>query len=138
MLGTATKLKTARKIELSGAVSGKENFDGNGDINILTTVEELNDSTIISKTDIQGTVKFRKSQNCVYINILATMNANAGGAVTFTIPSEYIPKELVKQINYTGMTEMNLLLRTNGVGALTYSNSNTSSTDEIIQVTYII
>ena len=36
MLGTATKLKTAKKIELSGAVSGNVNFDGSGDVTITT------------------------------------------------------------------------------------------------------
>lgn len=37
MLGTATKLKTAKKIEISGAVSGNVNFDGSGNVNIVTT-----------------------------------------------------------------------------------------------------
>lgn len=36
MLGTATKLATARKIALTGAVSGNTNFDGSGDITITT------------------------------------------------------------------------------------------------------
>lgn len=34
---TATKLKTARKITLTGAVSGNVNFDGSGNVSISTT-----------------------------------------------------------------------------------------------------
>lgn len=37
MLGTATKLKTARNIKLQGAVSGNANFDGSANITINTT-----------------------------------------------------------------------------------------------------
>ena len=37
MLGTATKLKTARNINLQGAVSGSANFDGSGNVTITTT-----------------------------------------------------------------------------------------------------
>lgn len=37
MLGTAAKLKNARKISLGGAVSGNANFDGSGNITITTT-----------------------------------------------------------------------------------------------------
>ena len=37
MLGTTTKLKTARNIKLQGAVSGNANFDGSANITINTT-----------------------------------------------------------------------------------------------------
>ena len=37
--GTATKLQTARNIELSGAVSGSANFDGSGNINIGVSLQ---------------------------------------------------------------------------------------------------
>ena len=36
MLGTANKLKTARQIALTGAVSGSTNFDGSGNVSIIT------------------------------------------------------------------------------------------------------
>ena len=37
ILGTANKLKTARQIALTGAVSGSANFDGSGNVSITTT-----------------------------------------------------------------------------------------------------
>lgn len=37
MLGTATKLQTARNIKLQGAVNGNANFDGSGNVTITTT-----------------------------------------------------------------------------------------------------
>lgn len=50
MLGTANKLKTARQIALTGAVSGSTNFDGSGNVSIATSLkgkiltnENLND-----------------------------------------------------------------------------------------------
>lgn len=36
MLGTANKLKSARQIALTGAVSGSTNFDGSGNVSITT------------------------------------------------------------------------------------------------------
>lgn len=36
MLGSADKLKTARQIALTGAVSGSANFDGSGNVSITT------------------------------------------------------------------------------------------------------
>lgn len=36
MLGSANKLKTARQIALTGAVSGNTNFDGSGNVSITT------------------------------------------------------------------------------------------------------
>ena len=39
---TATKLKTARTISLTGAVSGNAIFDGSDNINIATTLEQPN------------------------------------------------------------------------------------------------
>ncbi len=38
---TATKLQTARNIELSGAIKGKANFDGSGDIIINTSQDNI-------------------------------------------------------------------------------------------------
>lgn len=39
MLGTANKLKTARQIALTGAVSGSTNFDGSGNVSISTSLQ---------------------------------------------------------------------------------------------------
>ena len=46
---TATKLKTARSIGLSGAVTGNANFDGSANITINTTIGNI--PTIYSGTD---------------------------------------------------------------------------------------
>lgn len=55
MLGTATKLKNAKKIELSGAVSGNANFDGSGNVNIVTTQSNIAILTgVLSVSDTSG------------------------------------------------------------------------------------
>lgn len=46
--GTATKLGTARNIELSGAVNGAVSFDGSEDVTISTTLSNIDASKITS------------------------------------------------------------------------------------------
>lgn len=41
MLGTSNRLKTARKISITGAVSGSANFDGSSNININTSQSNI-------------------------------------------------------------------------------------------------
>lgn len=48
--GTATKLQTERTINLTGDVTGAENFDGSKNIFITTTIENLDASKITSGT----------------------------------------------------------------------------------------
>lgn len=57
MLGTATKLKTARNIKIQGAVSGNANFDGSANVTINTiqnNIEVLKGSISISASDTSG------------------------------------------------------------------------------------
>lgn len=48
--GTATKLETARNINLTGAVTGSASFDGSDDISINTTIGSIDASKITSGT----------------------------------------------------------------------------------------
>lgn len=57
MLGTANKLKNARNISLTGAVSGSGNFDGSGNLNINTTqnnIAVLTGSVVAKKSSDPG------------------------------------------------------------------------------------
>lgn len=57
MLGTATKLKTARNISLTGAVSGNVNFDGSKNVSINTTqsnIAVLTGSVSVKKSNDPG------------------------------------------------------------------------------------
>lgn len=47
---TATKLATARTISLTGGVTGSASFDGSGNVNLATTVANLDASKITSGT----------------------------------------------------------------------------------------
>lgn len=55
MLGTATKLQTARNIKLQGAVSGNVDFDGSGNVIINTAQTNISvltgDMTLIAASD---------------------------------------------------------------------------------------
>lgn len=51
MLGTANKLKTARQIALTGAVSGSTNFDGSGNVSITT--KQANIAVLTGTIDIK-------------------------------------------------------------------------------------
>lgn len=88
MLGSATKLKTARNIALTGAVTGNANFDGTGNISINTTQEVKKFTTNFSATyGTTGSATFRKSGNIV--NIFAQINipANTMDSLIFNIPN---------------------------------------------------
>lgn len=47
---TATKLKTARTISLTGSVTGSGTFDGSGDLSIATTTNHNHDSNYVKKS----------------------------------------------------------------------------------------
>lgn len=66
MLGTATKLQTARNIKLHGAVNGNVNFDGNEDVTINTTQDNI--------AVLTGNV---------------TINASSSNSVQISYPSGY-------------------------------------------------
>jgi alpha-tubulin suppressor-like RCC1 family protein len=50
-VATATKLETARSIELSGDVTGSANFDGSGNVTITATVVDDSHNHVISNVD---------------------------------------------------------------------------------------
>ena len=56
MLGTATKLQTARNIKVKGSVNGNANFDGSGNIEINTIV---NYGTSVPSSLANGQVYFQ-------------------------------------------------------------------------------
>ena len=49
--GTATKLATARTVQLSGDVTGSASFDGSANINITATVQDDSHAHVISNVD---------------------------------------------------------------------------------------
>ena len=73
MLGTANKLKTARQIALTGAVSGSANFDGSGNVSITTTQANI---AVLTGT-ITGTANNSSSeQGNININYPTGFNSN--------------------------------------------------------------
>ncbi|MDH0657625.1 hypothetical protein N5D11_16190, partial [Acinetobacter johnsonii] len=77
---TANKLKTARNIALSGAVSGNIDFDGSGNITIHT---QLKENTAVARAYVNfsvsgGIVTINKSMN------IASVVRNASGVFTLT------------------------------------------------------
>lgn len=78
---TATKLKTLREIKLSGAISGTGNFDGNSNLNIVTT--QANIALLTGNIEISngvGSVNFNypsgyNQNNCVPIAGGTTFNS---------------------------------------------------------------
>lgn len=74
MLGTATKLQTARTITLSGAVKGSASFNGSGNITITTTQANI---AVIAGTIPQADKKITlnyptgfSKENCCVISIM--------------------------------------------------------------------
>lgn len=62
---TADKLTTARKITLTGPITGTANFDGSTDINIPTTIVE-------ASTDTKGVVQLSSDVNSTSTTMAAT------------------------------------------------------------------
>ena len=93
---TASKLATARKITISGAVSGNQNFDGSGNITITTaqnniavltgtfTTPEAGSSTKDTITNIAYPTGYTQS-NCVPISVLAKYSTKGWATM---IPAE--------------------------------------------------
>ena len=75
MLGTSNKLKTARKISITGAVSGSANFDGSSNININTSqsnIAVITGNISLSNGTGDVTVNYPKGfnySNCAVISI---------------------------------------------------------------------
>jgi hypothetical protein len=93
---TANKLKTARNIALSGAVSGSADFDGSGNITINT---QLKENTAVARAYVNfsvsgGVVTINKSMN------IASVVRNASGVFTLTFvnalnDAEYVWQDLL-------------------------------------------
>lgn len=86
MLGTANKLKNARNISLTGAVSGSGNFDGSGNLNINTTQDNIKVLTVEVTTpaagneviNAVGTINYPSGytrDNCIIISLMAWNHA---------------------------------------------------------------
>ncbi len=110
---TADRLKTARKIKLTGAVSGEASFDGSKDVTITTTQANIailegklaqdNDS---DEVNVPYPEKFNK-QNCVVISYACT-----GGTTSqlFTVGSLYDSRSYIR-----GGLPMAVTLRDNDI-----------------------
>lgn len=71
MLGTASKLATARKINVNGAVSGSANFDGSGNVTITTTQANIAVLTGTIKEDINiNYPSGYNKNNCIVISAM--------------------------------------------------------------------
>ena len=87
MLGSANKLKTARQIALTGAVSGSVNFDGSGNVSITTkqaNISVLTGNFFLDSTGYTADINYPNGynkNNCVVIAFgLVTQNdSNAKG-----------------------------------------------------------
>lgn len=81
MLGSATKLQTARNIALTGDVTGSTNFDGSGNVTIttdLTNVAVLTGIATNGDAEIDYPVGFNAS-NCVVISHMLQRSGSANG-----------------------------------------------------------
>lgn len=85
MLGTATKLQTARKITLSGAISGNADFDGSKNITINTTQANIakiegkipaSNTAIMQQTDISYPEGFNRD-NCIVLTAMLSMDKDS-------------------------------------------------------------
>lgn len=110
MLGTATKLATARNIKLQGAVSGIGVFDGSANININT---ELTNQTSQLNLSSAGKVTFKRKGNIVFVIAESTCLPNKaytiGGNIA-TIPDWALPSENIltnSSLKTNTITDMN-------------------------------
>lgn len=91
--GTATKLQTARKIILSGAVTGEGSFDGSDNVTITTTIAEQG-GAIFAKTSANVTTIEEIPENTDYtIPIPYTVGNNS-------LDVYYMGEKLIKDYNY--------------------------------------
>lgn len=110
MLGSADKLKTARQIELTGAVSGSVNFDGSGNVSIITT--QANIAVITGNTSTDAGI----------INLPQGYNANNSVIIGLMLNSSVKPENwgygstMDSSSNITGCFPVKVYLRgTNAV-----------------------
>lgn len=118
MLGTASKLATARNIKIQGAVSGNANFDGSQNVTIETTQENiviLKGKVSVPASNTQGQYNADADANVNYpkgftlsntkiIGIATSLPAkgdytsgNAGKFSTINMQRGYFPCTVTKQ-----------------------------------------
>ena len=91
MHGTATKLKNARNISLTGAVTGIGSFDGSGNV-LISTTEQVQTATVTtSKNGITFTLIFKRCGNMVTVNISAAIPSSADTAVGYLALENIMP-----------------------------------------------
>lgn len=76
MLGSATKLETARNITLTGDVTGSATFDGSKNVTVETSIENSTTQTAVvntTKNDTAFRFIIKRNMNVVHINVELTM-----------------------------------------------------------------
>lgn len=140
---TATKLATARKITVNGAVSGSANFDGSGNITIPVTAPVSKVTKTLTDSGITIKVVLRKQFNIVYANLYFTVPKNTTKSFTFAsvFPSGYEPLESLQinsSSNNTGSQFLKLFIKSNGITGLVYNSNADEEAVLIAQVAYIV
>lgn len=104
MLGSANKLKTARTISLSGAVSGSASFNGSGNVTITTTqanIAVLTGTLSYNEATINYPSGYNKN-NCVVLTAMfqhpTSQNGTWGEGSLFN-SSSYVTGSLPHKVN---------------------------------------
>lgn len=81
MLGSATKLQTARNIALTGDITGSTNFDGSGNVTIMTDLANI---AVLTGTMSNGsaTISYPNGYNKDNCVVISTMLKRVGVAST--------------------------------------------------------
>lgn len=101
---TATRLQTARKIALSGDVTGSASFDGSANITITTNlanIERYHTSIVDGKITID--YDFLKNGKNITLKIEASGPASQtsyNGIKTVNVPKNFIPEKIVANLNF--------------------------------------
>jgi hypothetical protein len=123
---TATKLATARTVQLSGDVTGSASFDGSANINITATVGDDSHAHIISNVDgLQAALDAKADDSTT---ITAGTGLTGGGTLgvnsTLSLDTTYTD---TRYVNATGDTMTGALTATGFSGPLT-GNASTATT----------
>jgi hypothetical protein len=123
---TATKLATARTVQLSGDVTGSASFDGSANINIVATVGDDSHAHIISNVDgLQAALDAKADDSTT---ITAGTGLTGGGTLgvnsTLSLDTTYTD---TRYVNATGDTMTGALTATGFTGPLT-GNASTATT----------
>ncbi|MCI8486396.1 MAG: hypothetical protein HFJ20_04775 [Clostridia bacterium] len=110
MLGTATKLKTARNIKLQGAISGNANFDGSANITINTTQTNIKiisgNATLTANTNEYVTDNNRCTMTNISIKYPTDFSSSNCRVLSTAIKMEAQSYYTYGWSNYLSATEM--------------------------------